>query len=398
MKKTELTITFVSNYFNHHQRALSDSLWHLTGARYCFVETEPMPKERRALGWQDEPAPDYLRRWYASPDEARDAQAHIDRSDVVLFGSAPEHLLDARKQTGGLILYYAERANKSHWDRCKYPYRYIRWRRRYRPTDNAYLLCAGAYAAADMDDLGLFRNKCYRWGYFPAVQHYADLDALIAAKRPASLLWVGRLIGWKHPEVAIEVIERLRRDGIEASLDIIGSGELKPDLERMIRTRGLSSCVHLLGAMPPEAVRTHMEQSEVCLVTSDRREGWGVVLNEAMNSACAVVAGHAVGAAPYLIRDGENGFLYRDGDIASLCAAVRRVLDDPTLRLACGRAAYRTVAEQWSPDLAAERFLCLAEALLRGDTAPTLFDEGPCSPAPLLRDASYAEHKPEVAP
>lgn len=386
MKNTELTVTFVSNYFNHHQRALSDALWQRTGARYRFVETEPMPKERRALGWQDEPAPAYLRRWYASPDEARDAQELIDRSDVVLFGSAPERLLDARKQAGGLILYYAERANKSLWDRCKYPYRYIRWRRRYRPTDAAYMLCAGAYAAADLDDLGLFRNKCYRWGYFPAVRHYADLDALIAAKRPASLLWVGRLIGWKHPEVAIRVVERLRRDGIDVSLDIIGSGELEPHLGRMIRARGLSSCVHLLGAMPPDEVRVRMEQSAVCLVTSDRREGWGVVLNEAMNAACAVVAGHAVGAAPYLIRDGENGFLYRDGDTASLCAIVRRVLEDTALRRACGRAACRTVTEQWSPALAAERLLCLSEALWHGDATPTLFDEGVCSPAPLLRD------------
>lgn len=399
MTKTAPTVTFVSNYFNHHQRALSDALWHLTDARYCFVETEPMPKERRALGWQDEPAPPYLRRWYASSDEARVCRAIIDRSDVVLFGSAPEHLLDTRKRTGRLILYYAERANKSPWDSCKYPYRYIRWRRRYPDDNSSYMLCAGAYAAADLADLGLFRGKCYRWGYFPALRSYPDVDTLIDAKRPGSLLWVGRLIHWKHPEAAVKLVERLRRDGFAVSLDMIGCGELERPLRRLIHAHGLESCVRLPGAMPPERVRSYMEQSELCLVTSDRREGWGVVLNEAMNAACAVAVSHAVGAAPYLIRDGENGLLYRNrnGREDELYAAVRRLLESPILRRACGRAAYQTVTEQWAPDVAAERLLCLSETLLRGDTAPAPFDEGPCSLAPLLRNAGYTAHRSEDA-
>ena len=37
------------------------------------------------------------------------------------------------------------------------------------------------------------------------------------------------------------------------------------------------------------------------------QEGWGAVVNEAMNSGCAVVADHMIGAAPWLIRQGENG-------------------------------------------------------------------------------------------
>ena len=45
-----------------------------------------------------------------------------------------------------------------------------------------------------------------------------------------------------------------------------------------------------------------MEESEIYLVTSDRKEGWGAVVNEAMNSGCAVVADHMIGAAPWMIR------------------------------------------------------------------------------------------------
>ena len=49
-----------------------------------------------------------------------------------------------------------------------------------------------------------------------------------------------------------------------------------------------------------------MEKSEIFLFTSDKGEGWGAVLNESMNSACAVVASHAIGSVPFLLKDGEN--------------------------------------------------------------------------------------------
>ena len=47
------------------------------------------------------------------------------------------------------------------------------------------------------------------------------------------------------------------------------------------------------------------------------QDGWGAVANEAMNSACALVAGHMIGAVPYLIRQGENGLIYEDGKSGS---------------------------------------------------------------------------------
>jgi glycosyltransferase involved in cell wall biosynthesis len=61
--------------------------------------------------------------------------------------------------------------------------------------------------------------------------------------------------------------------------------------------------------MAPEAVRDHMEAADIFLFTSDFNEGWGAVLNESMNSACAVVASHAIGSVPFLLKDGENGFI-----------------------------------------------------------------------------------------
>ena len=53
-----------------------------------------------------------------------------------------------------------------------------------------------------------------------------------------------------------------------------------------------------------------------------------------------------------------------------------------------GRAAYQTLADKWNADVAAERFMVLAQALLDGKK-PDLFMNGPCSRAAILRNGWY---------
>ena len=53
-----------------------------------------------------------------------------------------------------------------------------------------------------------------------------------------------------------------------------------------------------------------------------------------------------------------------------------------------GGNAYRTLADQWNADAAAERFIALAQALLDGKK-PDLFEQGPCSRAGILKNGWY---------
>ena len=48
-----------------------------------------------------------------------------------------------------------------------------------------------------------------------------------------------------------------------------------------------------MGALKPADVRKEMERADIFLFTSDYKEGWGAVLNEAMNARCAIVAVHS---------------------------------------------------------------------------------------------------------
>lgn len=113
------------------------------------------------------------------------------------------------------------------------------------------------------------------------------------------------------------------------------------------------------------------------------------MLNEAMNSGCAVVASDAAGATPYLVNDGVNGSVYHSGNIQELYEKVRRLLENTTMQYSFGKAAYQTITELWNAEVAAKRFLQLSQAILNGTDASGLFANGPCSPAKPLREDWY---------
>ena len=128
-----------------------------------------------------------------------------------------------------------------------------------------------------------------------------------------------------------------------------------------------------------------MEQSEILLFTSDRNEGWGAVLNEAMNSGCVAIASHIIGSVPFLLKHKENGLIYQDGDENSLFDNIRWLLDNPDERRRLGESAYITMVTEWNAEEASKRLVQLINELF--DTGKTdLFTDGPCSRAEILND------------
>jgi len=99
------------------------------------------------------------------------------------------------------------------------------------------------------------------------IKNFSDINALIDSKQKGSILWVARLINLKHPEIAVEMARRLKRDGYVFNMKLIGNGELEGNIRSMIDKYSLGDCVHMLGAMRPELVRKHMEKSEIFLFT-----------------------------------------------------------------------------------------------------------------------------------
>ena len=160
---------------------------------------------------------------------------------------------------------------------------------------------------------------------------------------------------------------------------------MRAELEQTVIALGLQKQVVFHGNIPYKQVAQKMQEALILLATSDYNEGWGAVINEGMNAGCAIVASRAMGSVPFLIQNGENGFSFKNGDVAALYENVRRLLGDRALAQCVGRSAYETIATQWNAKVAAERVLFLASNLASAKD-DGLFAEGVCAKAKVLKN------------
>jgi len=123
--------------------------------------------------------------------------------------------------------------------------------------------------------------------------------------------------------------------------------------------------LEVASALAPAELRNFYASGSVLVVPSLRtnafREPWGLVCNEAMNQALAIIASDETGAAAGgLVRHERNGLIVRAGDAAELTRALTRLHADRALGQRLGEAGRRDVAA-YTYDAYAAGF---AEALL----------------------------------
>lgn len=379
-----MTVTLISGFLNHHQLSLCHAL-KAQCDKFYYIATAKISAERLSLGYKDSThSHDFVLKPYESKEAEKEALRIISESDIVIFGTCPDSYIEHRMRENKLSFLYSERLfKKGTWRRFiprtrkKITSRILKFK-----DKNLYVLCASAFLSHDLKLVGFPPEKCLRWGYFPVTGEHESCPEKNNTK--LKLLWAGRLISWKHPESAVKGALYLEKNGIDFTLDILGEGEKKAELEDMVQNLGLSSRVRFLGAMPPEKVRENMGKADVFLMTSNFREGWGAVVNEAMSEGCALLASSAAGAVPFLVKDGENGLIYHYGDIRDMREKLLLLARDKNLRETLGKNAFLTVNNEYSAKVAIERLLKFAK---NPETAE--FESGPMSRAPVMKNKWY---------
>jgi len=169
----------------------------------------------------------------------------------------------------------------------------------------------------------------------------------------------GRLGPDKGVVPAVEALRPLlAQTGLH--LLILGDGEERPRLERLIRRSGLDGKVSLLGHQPD--VRPFLALAHAVLVPGPQ-EAFGLAVLEAMAMGCAVVAMDA-GGVPELIEDGREGLLVPPGDAMALAAAVYRLTCDGPLRKRLGAAARQRAMEFSTARMVEKTEVILADVVL----------------------------------
>ena len=383
-----MKVVFLSNLLTPHQIPFCNSMSNLVD-EFLFIQENQTGASWEAKGETirriDYP---YLHFLQEEPDFCR---KKILEADVVIIGSVDLAVIHERLKSGKLVFVFLERFYKKGIS-LKNIVRVVggTFLHHGRFQKHApYLLCASGYCAGDAAIFGNYRERTLKWGYFPET-YDADVSQLIENKKETSIAWAGRLLDWKHPDDMLLAAQKLKDRGYSFQLKLLGDGPMRNELEAMIDKYNLADCVTLYGNVPNEVVRREMMNASMFVATSDYGEGWGCVVNEAMNSACAVVASHAMGSAPFLIKDGENGFVYESGNVEELSDLCARLLASPQLCREIGVRAYEAISLLWNAQTAAERLCRVFQTLL--DKKALSFEEtGPCSYAePVKQKIMYA--------
>ena len=383
-----ISISFFSNFLNAHQLPVALELSGDSDIDYSFIALKHIDGAAgRSCLNDDYP---FVVRPYLNDTDAAIAMEHALKDDIAVFGdmAGDESYVRARAKTGKPFFRYAERILKrGDWWRFAPPKiarthsRFTRYRR-----SNMFMLCTGAYACRDLCLSGFPEDKCFKWGYFPVFDEKDSRPALTSESEHPILFSAQRLISWKHVDLQIELARKLKDAGVSFALKIAGDGPMRSDIERAIRDFGLTDEVELLGMLTPERVSEFMCSSAVFIATSDRNEGWGATINEAMACGCCVVASDAMGSVPWLVDDRKTGLCFTSGSSDSLFQSVTAALGDDGLRARCGESAKQIVTEGlWSSRTAAERLVDFSRKWLDSGDADLIT---PYSSGPLSRCSS----------
>lgn len=155
------------------------------------------------------------------------------------------------------------------------------------------------------------------------------------------LIGVGRLHKKKGFRYLVKAFKLVRERHPTARLVIVGDGDERGKLKKLIRKLKLGSYVTLKGYVPHDRMTELLRQADLfCLPSLTTKEGnqEGIpnAIKEAMATGMAVVSTKH-GGIPELVTDGEEGLLVPERNAAKLASAIESLIEQPELRIAMGK-------------------------------------------------------------
>jgi glycosyltransferase involved in cell wall biosynthesis len=182
---------------------------------------------------------------------------------------------------------------------------------------------------------------------------------------PSTVLAVGRFVEKKAPHLTLLAFRDATRDLPDARLRFIGDGRLLDACRDLAIAIGIGDRVVFLGAQPPEVVQREMRSARVfaqhsVLASSGDSEGLPVSILEAGAAGLPVVATRHAGI-PEMIREGLDGYLVDERDVAGMSAALRKILESADLAQRMGAQFQARVRTEFSIEITMSRLLSVLE-------------------------------------
>ncbi|MEM7187462.1 MAG: glycosyltransferase [Bacteroidota bacterium] len=182
------------------------------------------------------------------------------------------------------------------------------------------------------------------------------------APTTVQILFCGRLVPFKGPDLAIEILRSLVERGNDVHLTLVGTGPLLETVSALIETYGLREHVSLKGAMSQDDIKRLMDNSHLFLLPGiheepgGRAENQGLVIQEAQAMKLPVVVSDA-GGMKYGLVDGETGFVVKEKDVPGFVEKLELLINDTTLRTEMGDNGRAYVIEHFDAGVLCEQLV-----------------------------------------
>jgi len=188
--------------------------------------------------------------------------------------------------------------------------------------------------------------------------------------------WLGRMTEIKRADDLLRAFARLRNEGGDADLLLVGDGPLRSNLEGLAAELGIQGRCHFTG-FRSDVGAVYAASDAIALTSAN--EGTPVSVIEAQAAGKPVVSTD-VGGVRDIVTDGVSGFVVPPGDVGAVADRLRMLADDPELRNRLGEAG-RSARERYSvPRLVHDVDLLYRELL---DRAPERRKRRAAQAAPL---------------
>lgn len=167
-------------------------------------------------------------------------------------------------------------------------------------------------------------------------------------------LYVGSITERKNVLVLVKALEKVKRGKIKIIFQAV-SGEYYSQVKHYVQENKLDHRVEFLGPKKNLEIVDYLRRA-LFLVLPSKKEMAPMVISEAMAAGKTVVA-TAVDGVPYMIRDGETGFLVKSEDVEDLAAKMQLLFNNRSLAQSMGEKAREEALMRWHPDVVAGKTL-----------------------------------------
>ncbi len=174
------------------------------------------------------------------------------------------------------------------------------------------------------------------------------------------IITVARLTKQKQIDVLLHASEILLKRGIEHTIQIVGDGTERNNLERLRNVSGLP--VEFLGFQPIDRVGEYLREANIFVLPAVE-EGFGLAVVEAMLSGLPVVLARS-GAFTELVEDGRTGFLFQPSNAEELADILSKLIKNPELLQTISKNALKEARKRFSKDVIVNRYLRVVQSTI----------------------------------